>query len=180
MSRLTHAVAEGDGISVLVEVADGEEAAGAEQQGADALAVRRPVDLDESSQLPLLFVGGVDGARRAAADAVVIAVDAESWEEARDAGLDCVVRVADADELERALEELDPEVFLLSPEPDSEDVLEALLGLLHDVPAGKLAIAELRTASADDVAELERAGVDAVLVAASDVVALVSTELPEF
>jgi indole-3-glycerol phosphate synthase len=177
---LTHAVAEGDGISVLVEIADGEEAASAEQQGADALAVRRPVDLDDTSQLPLLFVGGVEEARAAAADAVVIGVDGERWEEAHDAGLDCVVQVADADELEHALEELDPEVFLLSPGPDAENVLEALLALLHDVPAGKLAIAELRAASAEDVSELERAGVDAVLVAARDVVALVSAELPEF
>jgi indole-3-glycerol phosphate synthase len=177
---LTHAVAEGDGISMLVEIADGEEAAGAEQQGADALVVRRPVELDEASQLPLLYVGGVEEARRAAADAVVIAVDAGSWDEAHAAGLDCVVQVGDADELERALEELDPEVFLLSPEPGAEDVLEELLTLLHDVPAGKLAIAELRAASAEDVAELERAGVDAVLVPARDVVALVSTELPEF
>ena len=45
-------------------------------------------------------------------------------------------------------------------------MLEALLGLLHDVPAGKLAIAELHDANEHDVAELERAGVDAVLVAA--------------
>jgi indole-3-glycerol phosphate synthase len=178
VSRVTHAVAEGDRISVLVEVADGEEAASAEQQGADALVVRAPVDLAES-QLPLLYLGAVTDARRSGADAVVVAVDSERWNDARDAGLDCVVHVADADELERALEELDPEVFLLSPEPGA-GALEALLGLLHDVPAGKLAIAELREASADDVAELERAGVDAVLVRAQDVVALVSSELPEF
>ena len=37
-----------------------------------------------------------------------------------------------------------------------------LLELLHDVPAGKLAIAELRDATPDDVSEFERAGVDAV------------------
>ena len=85
-----------------------------------------------------------------------------------------------ADDLERALEELDPEVFLLSTEPGSdEDALESLLALLHDVPAGKLAIAELRDASADDVAELERAGVDAVLVTSRDVAALVPAEPPE-
>jgi indole-3-glycerol phosphate synthase len=175
---LTHAVAEGERISVLVEIADGEEAAGAEQQGADALVTRAPVDLADS-QLPLLYVGDVGEARRAGADAVAVTVDSESWADAQDAGLDYVVHVADADELEQALEELDPEVFLLSPEP-GPDALEALLGLLHDVPAGKLAIAELPEASADDVAELERAGVDAVLVTAQHVVALGSSELPEF
>ena len=79
-----------------------------------------------------------------------------------------------------ALEELDPEIFLLSPRlEEDEDVLEALLALLHDVPAGKLAIAELHDASEHDVAELERAGVDAVLVAAGDVAALVPAEPPD-
>jgi hypothetical protein len=88
--------------------------------------------------------------------------------------------VSDEDELERALEELDPEIFLLSPPPEGEeDVLEVLLQLLHDVPAGKLAIAELHDASAHDVAELERAGIDAVLVAAGDVAALVPAEPPD-
>ena len=69
---------------------------------------------------------------------------------------------------------------MLSADPDSdEDALETLLALLHDVPAGKLAIAELRDASSDDVAELERAGVDAVLVTSGDVAALVPAEPPE-
>jgi len=45
-----------------------------------------------------------------------------------------------------------------------DDPLTVLLELLHDVPAGKLAIAEFRDATPDDVAELERSGVDAVLV----------------
>ena len=40
---------------------------------------------------------------------------------------------------------------------------------LPDVPAGKLAIAELIGASRHEIAELERAGVDAVLVTAGDV-----------
>ena len=58
-------------------------------------------------------------------------------------------------------------MFLLTAAPDSdEDPLAVLLGLLHDVPAGKLAIAELHDATPDDVAELERSGVDAVLVVA--------------
>ena len=47
------------------------------------------------------------------------------------------------------------------------------------MPAGKLAIAELSGASADDVAELERAGVDAVLVTAGDVGTLVGDAPPE-
>ena len=178
---MSQAIAEGDGISVLVEVTDGHEAAAAEQQGADALAVAHGApDLRDGSQLPVLLLGDVGVSSGTTADAVVVPPDAEAWDRAHDLGIDCVVRVADSDDLERALEELDPEVFLLSTEPDSEeDALESLLALLHDVPAGKLAIAELRDASADDVAELERAGVDAVLVTSRDVAALVPAEPPE-
>jgi indole-3-glycerol phosphate synthase len=177
---LSQAIAEGDGISVLVEVSDGDQAAAAEKQGADALAVASAQDVRDGSQLPVLYVGVLDDAARAAADAVVVPPDLDAWEQAHSLGVEGVVRVADADELERALEELDPEVFLLAADPDDdEDALELLLELLHDVPAGKLAIAELHDASADDVAELERAGVDAVLVTSHDVAALVPAEPPD-
>ncbi len=181
MSRLSQAIAEGDGISVLVEVTDGQEAQAAEEQGADALAVTHGTsDLRNGSQLPVLLLGDFRGLSGVPADAVVVPPDVEAWERANELGVHPVVRVADAEDLERALEELDPEVFLLSTEPDAdEDPLESLLALLHDVPAGKLAIAELRDASADDVAELERAGVDAVLVTSRDVAALVPAEPPE-
>jgi hypothetical protein len=181
VNRLSQAIAEGDGISVLVEVADGRAAGTAEHQGADGLVTRGGAgDLRDASQLPLLFVGTADAARAVSADAVVIEPDTEAWERARTLDLECVVRVFHADDLTRTLEELDPEVLLLSADPDSdEDVLEALLALLHDVPAGKLAIAELQDASAEDVAELERAGVDAVVVTATDVAALVPAEPPE-
>jgi hypothetical protein len=84
------------------------------------------------------------------------------------------VRVTSAEDLSRALTWLDPEVFLLSVDPESdEEPVDALLALLHDVPAGKLAIAELHDASADEVAELERSGVDAVLVSPGDLTTLV-------
>lgn len=181
MSRLSQAIAEGDGISVLVEVSDGHEALRAQEQGAGALVVRAgAADVRAASQLPLLLVGAVDSARAAAADAVVVPADPEIWDEAQGLGVECVVQVSDSDDLERALEELDPEVFLLSPDPESDDdALETLLTLLHDVPAGKLAIAELMHASVDDVAELERAGVDAVLVASANVAALVPAMPPE-
>jgi hypothetical protein len=41
------------------------------------------------------------------------------------------------------------------------------------VPAGKLAIAELTVRGRDEVEELERAGVDAVVVRAEDVASLI-------
>ena len=181
MSRLGQAIAEGDGISVLVEVRDASAAGTAEGQGADGLVFRRGAGaVRDTSQLPLLYLGPAAEAQAASADAVVVGADVAAWDSAHDLGLECVVQVDDPDELERALEELDPEIFLLSVDPDSdEDALERLLELLHDVPAGKLAIAELRDATAADVAELERAGVDAVLVTAHDVAALVPAEPPD-
>src|SRR4029078_8078936 len=87
-------------------------------------------------------------------------------------GLECVVRVSQPDDVERVLRYFDPEVFLLSvPEDTDDDPLTVLLELLHDVPAGKLAVAELRDATPDDVSELERSGMDAVLVAHGGVAA---------
>jgi indole-3-glycerol phosphate synthase len=181
VSRLSQAIAEGDGISILVEVSDAGAAGSAEADGADVLAVRRGGDaVRAATQLPVLHLGGAAAASEAASDAVVVPPDVDAWDRARALGLECVVRVQHAEDLERALEELDPEIFLLSAEAGSdEDPLEVLLALLHDVPAGKLAIADLSDATADDVAELERAGVDGVLVAAGNVTALVGAEPPD-
>lgn len=181
MSRLSQAIAEGDGISILVEVEDAAGASAAEQQGADGLAVRRGASaVRATSQLPLLHFGGMFDASGAAADAVVVPPDLALWDEGHALGLECVVRVTHADDLQHALDTFDPEIFLLSAEPGSDDdPLEVLLELLHDVPAGKLAIAELHDATSEDVAELERAGVDAVLVAPGDVAALVPAEPPD-
>lgn len=181
MSKLSQAIAEGDGISILVEVADAASAARAEKQGADGLAARTGANaVRASSQLPLLHFGTMFDARGVAADAVVIRSDLAMWDEANALGLEPVVRVSHSDDLERALQQFDPGVFLLTVEPGSDDdPLAVLLGLLHDVPAGKLAIAELHDATADDVAELERSGVDAVLVAPGDVAALISIDPPD-
>lgn len=181
MAKLSQAIAEGDGISILVEVGDAEAASRAERQGAEGLVVTSGAESVRTvSHLPLLHRGGVDAARRAGADAVVVPPDPETWNEGQALGLECVVRVASAGELEDALEHIDPEIFLLAVEAGSEEYpLETLLALLHDVPAGKLAIAELPSATADEVAELERAGVDAVLVAAGEISALVGDGHPD-
>ena len=47
------------------------------------------------------------------------------------------------DQLERALEWVDPEIVLLVPDRDgdADADLDTVLRLLHDVPAGKLAVA---------------------------------------
>jgi indole-3-glycerol phosphate synthase len=54
-----------------------------------------------------------------------------------------------------------------------------VLELLPDVPAGKLGIAEVGARTRDEVEELERAGVDGVIVAAGNVAHLVGAAPPE-
>ncbi len=183
--RLSQAISEGGGISVLVVVHDAAAARAAEEQGAEGLVVRELVEgMREASGLPLLWFGA--GAHLEGADAVVVDADAlgdrlvDAIEEAHDRGLECVLRVRDEDELEHVLDSVDPEILLLSAEDADEGQhhLDRLLELLPDVPAGKLAIAELAVASRDDVVELERAGVDAVLVS-GDVATLVGDDVPE-
>jgi hypothetical protein len=184
--RLSQAIAEGDGISVLVEVWDAAGAVRAEESGAEGVVARGAGEgLRPHTALPVLAYGPApDDAAADAADAVVLAADADAlddWaERCRGLGLEIVVRVRDEDELEHALEHVDPEVFLLTAEraEDDQEPLDRVLELLPDVPAGKLAIAELSNASREDVQELERAGVDAVLVT-GDVDALVGDAVPD-
>jgi hypothetical protein len=181
VSKLSQAIAEGDGISFIVEVSDSAGAKSAESQGADGLAVITNANsVRMTSALPLLHLGRLFDAQGSASDAVVIKPDLAMWDEGHSLGLECVVRVRESVELERVLRHFDPEVFLLSvPEDADEDPLAVLLELLHDVPAGKLAIAELPDATREDVAELERSGVDAVLVASGSLEPLIQAELPD-
>jgi hypothetical protein len=189
--RLSQAISEGDGISVLVEVAAPEAARAAGRQGADGVVMRRAaLTVRESTDLPLVWcTDGPDAADAAGADAylVVAARYGEDWDRldadhARtiELGLDCLVEVRDEEELEAVLERIDPEILLLaggSLDPDAA-VLDHVLELLPDVPAGKLAVAHLAAASRDDVDALERAGVDAVVVDTTDVRSLVGDGPP--
>ncbi len=93
---------------------------------------------------------------------------------------DVLIVVRDEDELRLALDRLDPEILLLfARRADAEeDALERVLALLPDVPAGKLAIADVEIATVEAVAELERAGVDAVIVRAGAVAGLAAAPPP--
>jgi indole-3-glycerol phosphate synthase len=183
--RLSQAIAEGDGISVLVEIRDGAAARAAEEGGAEGLVVR--ASFGARTELPLLAYGPLpEDAAAGSADAVVLTARegdealAGQVERCHELGIEVVVRVSDDDELARALEQVDPEILLLTAEAadDEQAPLDRLLELLPDVPAGKLAIAELADASREDVEELERAGVDAVLVA-GDAAPLVGDAVPD-
>ena len=123
--RFGHAIADGEGISLIVAV---------EGEAAD-LAVR-----DDPAALARVVDFATAGVPPSTGD------------------FELAVRVRDEEELERALEELDPELVVLAGE------LEEVLDLLAEVPAGKLAIAELPTTTSDQIEELERAGMDAVIV----------------
>ena len=178
---MSQAIAEGDGISFIVEVNDAASARDSEERGADWLAAIDGVNAVRiTSQLPLLHLGRMFDASGADADAVVINPDLAMWDEAHAHGLECVVRVSQPDDVERVLRYFDPEVFLLAvPEDADDDPLTVLLELLHDVPAGKLAVAELLDATPDDVSELERSGMDAVLVAHGGFAALAQSGPPD-
>ena len=155
--RFSQAISEGDGISLIADVGDLATARSAAGQGAEAITVRGEVgDLREATELPVLWraAGSPSVAALAGADAwlVTVANAGEDTEwlvrqhaEAIELGLDCVVEVRTEEQLELALE------------------------LLPDVPAGKLAVADVPVSSREQVEELERAGVDAVIVGARHV-----------
>jgi indole-3-glycerol phosphate synthase len=114
-----------------------------------------------------LYEAAVNGA-----DAVLLIVRALSsreleamYGEARGLDLDCLVEVHDGEELQLALE-LDAEVIGINNrdlDAGSVDVTTTY-ELMPDVPAGKTVVAESGISSRAELEELERVGVDAVLI----------------
>jgi indole-3-glycerol phosphate synthase len=189
--RLSQAISEGDGISIIALVADPDTARAAEEQGAEGLAVKAAAaGLRDATALPILFRvdASPEAASEAGADACLIVAEEHDDEEhleelhrrAQTLGLEIVVDVHDDESLADSLERIDPEIFLLSPREaeDDETHVERILDLLPDVPAGKLAIADLPSTTRDEVLALERAGMDAVLVGSADVAHLVGGAPP--
>lgn len=106
------------------------------------------------------------------ADAVLLIVRALNdrelaslYAEARALDLDCLVEVHDADELERALE-VDAEVIgINNRDLDGQGVdIQTTFELMPDVPAGKTVVAESGISGREELMELDRVGVDAVLI----------------
>jgi indole-3-glycerol phosphate synthase len=106
------------------------------------------------------------------ADAVLLIVRALNdrdlaalHQEARTLDLDCMVEVHDDDELERALE-IDAEVIgINNRDLDGQGVdIQTTFELMPDVPAGKTVVAESGISGREELMELERVGVDAVLI----------------
>jgi indole-3-glycerol phosphate synthase len=188
----SHAIAEGDGISVIAAVEDAAAARAAEAQRAEALVVTLdPTEVRAATSLPILWRAEVPMDRAAGlADACLLVFDGLDEDDGRleelhrralELGLDCAVEVRDEDEVEKALDRVDPEIFVLSPVDAERDEtpLEVVLDLLAAVPAGKLAIADLRRTTPGEVQELEQAGCDAVIVHSKDVSPLAGAPPPE-
>src|SRR5262249_61495904 len=168
--RFSHAIAEGDGISVVAAVEEPDAARAAEAQRAEALVVNGdPARLREATLLPILWRADTAVDRAAnVADAVTVALPEDEdedhdparnrHEEALALGLDCAVEVRSEDELERALELLDPEIFLLAPPPGApHERLEAVLELPAQGPAGQPASARPTRTTADQAHQLRPA-----------------------
>jgi len=158
--RFSHAIAEGDGISLIAEVDDPEAARAAESAGAEGVFVasgdeRTLAEVRQAVSVPILAARPLAGA-----DAVVL--DAAAGGARDDGELELALRVTEEEQLEDALDRVDPELLVLTGS------LERVLDLLPDVPAGKLVIAHLPATTNEDLEELERAGVDAVIVHGRD------------
>ena len=109
----------------------------------------------------------------AGADAVLLIVAAldgraltELYAEARALDLDVLVEVHDEEELARALEEIDPDIIGINNRDLSDFTVDITrtYELLTDVPAGKTVVAESGYSTREQLDELERVGVDAVLI----------------
>jgi len=125
-----------------------------------------------------LYEAAVNGA-----DAVLLIVAALAdeqlrslYEEARSIDLDCLVEVHDAGELERALA-IEAEVIGINNRNLDEQTVDiaTTFELMPDVPAGKTVVAESGISGRAELEELDRVGVDAVLIGS----ALMAAEDPE-
>ncbi len=192
--RFSQAISEGDGISVIVEVDGPEAARDAQDAGAEAVLVRSGLEpvlagIRAATELPILVrYDGQGAASLAGADACLVDMDDSSRTRIDDVrrGLgdefELAPRIENNDDLEFLLEQLDPEIFVLAARTggaEDASALEQVLELLPDVPAGKLAVADVGACSREEVVELERAGVDAVIVAAGSIGHLVGVAPPE-
>jgi indole-3-glycerol phosphate synthase len=146
-----------------------------EAREASSLPILRKDFIVDSYQLYEAAVGGAD-----AILLIVAALDDSALhllhDEARGLDLDCLVEVHDAEDLERALE-LDCDVIGINNR-DLRDLsvdVSRTPELLTDVPAGKTVVSESGYATREEFDELDRIGIDAVLVGE----ALMRAEDPE-
>jgi hypothetical protein len=189
--RFSQAISEGDGISLVALVERAGDESLVETQAADAIilspadaamvaAVRARTELPLVAEWPGTPPSDLDGV-----DACLLAVDSDrEWLERVHAELgpklELAFHIEEEEHLAVALESFDPEIFVLgAPGKAGEEALEGVLDLLPDVPAGKLAIADLPESGPEEVSALERAGFDGVIVDPRRLAALAPDEPPE-
>jgi indole-3-glycerol phosphate synthase len=136
-----------------------------EARAASALPILRKEFLVDPYQVYESAAAGAD-----AVLLIVAAVHADDLavlnREARGLDLDVVVEVHDEAELECALEVVEADVIGINNRDltDFSVDLDRTFELLSDVPAGKTVVSESGIHTRDQLDELERVGVDAVLV----------------
>jgi Indole-3-glycerol phosphate synthase len=166
-----------------VTAADPALLASADAAGVAGLAVRGdavPAGFEETT-LPVLHKGVLIDpyqlyeSRLGGADGVVLIAEAFDDEDelfaemqavAVHLGLDVVVEVGDEDEVDRVMELLDPDSFLIQnirANRDDAD-FEHTFSVLEEVPAGKVVLSEGGIRNRDHVSALEGAGVDAAIL----------------
>jgi hypothetical protein len=189
--RFSQAISEGDAISLIARIEPVDDVGLVEIDVADAVFVS-PADaglvaaVRSRTELPLVAQwAGNPPSDLAGVDAYLLAVDSErEWLERVHDELRGTIELAfgieDEEHLAMALEDFDPEIFVLgASETSGEEALERVLDLLPDVPAGKLAIADLADSGRDEVSALERAGFDGVIVEPQRLSALAPVEPPD-
>jgi NAD(P)H-dependent flavin oxidoreductase YrpB (nitropropane dioxygenase family) len=189
--RLSQAISEGDGISVIADVDGPDSARAAEAAGAEAIMVVGAARaglaaIREATELPIVLFWDEDGTDiLGSADACIVDVRDDDRERLERLGtelgerIELAPRICTDEHLAFVLDTLDPEILVLGARGDGEEPLTVALELLPDVPAGKLAIADVGARSRDELDELERAGVDAVIVATGEIAHLVGAPPPE-
>ena len=115
--------------------------------------LQRGMPVEEARRQALIKFGGLDQAK-------------ERHREARGLDLDVLVEVHDEDELDCALDVVEADVIGINNRDltDFSVDLDRTFELLSDVPAGKTVVSESGIHTRDQLDELERVGVDAVLV----------------
>ena len=125
------------------------------------------------SPWPVAIFSALLGGAVAGADAVLLIVAALEDEvltdlhaAALELDLDVLVEVHTPEELQRALEAVDPDLIGINNRDlgDMSVDVERTHELLADVPAGKTVVSESGFRTRDQLDDLERVGVDAVLI----------------
>lgn len=158
-----------------------EQAQAAEVSGL-AATLEPLAELSQETEIPLLLTDVVVDpyqlyeARLAGAGGVVlIAAAFEDSDEklaelhglATSIGLDVILEVADEEEIERVLEVLDPDSFLIrnrDAEGGGPVDLERTFSLLEEIPAGKMLLSQGGIRTREAALDLERAGVDGAII----------------